>query len=77
MERSIFPETGLTDEKLQEIERIYIVACGSAYHVGMVGKYVIEELADIPVEVDLASEFQLPESKACEKFTGCDRLSVR
>ena len=43
-------ETGLTDEKLQEIERIYIVACGSAYHVGMVGKYVIE--------VDLASEFR-------------------
>ena len=51
-------ECGLTDEKLQEIERIYIVACGSAYHVGMVGKYVIEELADIPVEVDLASEFR-------------------
>ena len=51
-------ETGLTDEKLQEIERIYIFACGSAYHVGMVGKYVIEELADIPVEVDLASEFR-------------------
>ena len=51
-------ETGLTDEKLQEIERIYIVACGSAYDVGMVGKYVIEELADIPVEVDLASEFR-------------------
>ena len=51
-------ETGLTDEKLQEIERIYIVACGCAYHVGMVGKYVIEELADIPVEVDLASEFR-------------------
>ena len=51
-------ETGLTDEKLQEIERIYIVACGSAYHVGVVGKYVIEELADIPVEVDLASEFR-------------------
>ena len=51
-------ETGLTDEKLQEIERLYIVACGSAYHVGMVGKYVIEELADIPVEVDLASEFR-------------------
>ena len=51
-------ETGLTDEKLQEIERSYIVACGSAYHVGMVGKYVIEELADIPVEVDLASEFR-------------------
>ena len=56
-------ETGLTDEKLQEIERIYIVACGSAYHVGMVGKYVIEELADIPVEVDLASEFRYRNSK--------------
>ena len=51
-------ETGLTDEKLQEIERIYIVACGSAYHVGMVGKYVIEDLSRIPVEVDLASEFR-------------------
>ena len=56
--KSDLSETGLTDEKLQEIERIYIVACGSAYHVGMVGKYVIEELADIPVEVDLASEFR-------------------
>ncbi|MDY3918780.1 MAG: glutamine--fructose-6-phosphate transaminase (isomerizing) [Candidatus Limivivens sp.] len=53
-----FSEVGLTDEMLQGLERIYIVACGSAYHVGMVGKYVIEELADIPVEVDLASEFR-------------------
>lgn len=53
-----FAEAGLTDEKLQSLERIYIVACGSAYHVGVVGKYVIEELADIPVEVDLASEFR-------------------
>lgn len=59
-------ETGLTDEKLQEIERIYIVACGSAYHVGMVGKYVIEELADIPVEVDLASEFRYRNPKLVE-----------
>lgn len=49
---------GLTNECLQQLERIYIVACGSAYHVGMAGKYVIEELADIPVEVDLASEFR-------------------
>ena len=39
-------------------ERIYIVACGSAYHAGVVGKYVLEELAGIPVEVDYASEFR-------------------
>lgn len=51
-------EIGLTKEVLQQVERIYIVACGSAYHVGMVGKYVIEELSDIPVEVDVASEFR-------------------
>lgn len=51
-------ETGLTDEFLHSLERIYIVACGSAYHAGVVGKYVLEELADIPVEVDLASEFR-------------------
>ena len=42
-------ETGLTDEKLAALKRIYIVACGSAYHVGMVGKYVIESMAKIPV----------------------------
>lgn len=51
-------ETGLTEELIRRLERIYIVACGSAYHVGMVGKYVIEELARVPVEVDLASEFR-------------------
>ena len=51
-------EVGLTSEMLAGLERIYIVACGSAYHVGMVAKYVMEELADIPVEVDLASEFR-------------------
>lgn len=49
---------GLEDEALADIERIYIVACGSAYHVGVVGKYVLEGLANIPVEVDLASEFR-------------------
>lgn len=51
-------ETGLTEEFLKSLERIYIVACGSAYHTGIVGKYVFENLADIPVEVDLASEFR-------------------
>ena len=51
-------EVGLTDEVLGGLERVYIVACGSAYHVGMVGKYVLEDLARVPVEVDLASEFR-------------------
>ena len=53
-----FSQAGLEDETLAEVRRIYIVACGSAYHVGVVGKYVIEGLAKIPVEVDLASEFR-------------------
>ena len=53
-----FSEAGLTDEQLKSIERIYVAACGSAYHVGVVGKYVTESLAGIPVEVYLASEFR-------------------
>lgn len=53
-----FGESTIPVSEIQKLERIYIVACGSAYHVGMVGKYVIEELADIPVEVELASEFR-------------------
>lgn len=53
-----FSQVGLEDEALADIERVYIVACGSAYHVGVVGKYVIEGLTNIPVEVDLASEFR-------------------
>ncbi len=61
-----FSEIGLLDDILYKIERIYIVACGSAYHVGMVGKYVIEQLADTPVEVDLASEFRYRNPKLME-----------
>lgn len=49
---------GLSDEEVRKISRLYIVACGSAYHVGIAAKYVIEDLAKIPVEVDLASEFR-------------------
>ena len=49
---------GLSDEEIREISRLYIVACGSAYHVGITAKYVIEDLAKIPVEVDLGSEFR-------------------
>jgi glutamine---fructose-6-phosphate transaminase (isomerizing) len=48
----------LTAERIREIQRITIIACGTAYHAGLVGKYVIEELTRIPVEVDVASEFR-------------------
>lgn len=58
-----FSEASITDEFLSSLERIYIVACGSAYHVGVVGKYVIESMADIPVEIDLASEFRYRDPK--------------
>ena len=49
---------GLSIEEIRNISEIQIVACGSAYHVGMVGQYVIEDLARIPVRVELASEFR-------------------
>ena len=49
---------GLADEDIKKISQIYIVACGSAYHVGVVAQYVIEDLAKIPVRVDVASEFR-------------------
>ncbi len=48
----------LTLEDLQKFNKIYIVACGTAYHAGLVGKYAIEKMARIPVEVDVASEFR-------------------
>ena len=48
----------LTAEQLKDIHRIFIVACGSAYHAGVVGKYVMEQVTRIPVEVDIASEFR-------------------
>ena len=51
-------ETGLTDEMLQRVSRIDIVACGSAWHVGMAAQYVIEDLAKVPVRVELASEYR-------------------
>lgn len=51
----------LTKEDLERLDRIYIVACGTAYHAGLVGKAAIERLAKIPVEVDIASEFRYRE----------------
>lgn len=49
---------GLDDETVKDISQIYIVACGSAWHAGMVAQYVFEDLAKIPVRVELASEFR-------------------
>ena len=71
LRRAIFPrikdgqvyleDFGLTDDYIREIQKIYIVACGSSYHVGMVGKYNLERLLRRPVEVALASEFRYRE----------------
>ena len=68
LRRAVFPrikdgqvyleDFGLTDDYIREIRKIYIVACGSSYHVGMVGKYNLERLLRRPVEVSLASEFR-------------------
>lgn len=56
--RIFFEELAGKEELLKGINKIYMIACGSAYHVGMVGKYIIEKLARIPVEAALASEFR-------------------
>ena len=56
--RVVFDEISLTAEQIQSFSKIFIVACGSAYHVGVVAKYVLEQTARIPVEVDVASEFR-------------------
>ena len=54
----VIEELGMTDEEILQVKKIHIVACGSAYHAGVSGKYVLEGMARIPVEVDLASEFR-------------------
>ena len=53
-----FAEVGMTDEEINDLKQIYIVACGSAYHVGMAVQYVIEDMTGISVRVELASEFR-------------------
>lgn len=56
--RVVLNELSLTEEEIKDLRHIFIVACGTAYHAGVVGKYVIEDLARIPVTVDIASEFR-------------------
>jgi len=51
-------EFGMSPEALKQIRKVYIVACGTSWHAGLIGKYLIEEIARVPVEVDIASEFR-------------------
>ena len=67
-------ELALSEDAIKNLRKIHIVACGSAYHAGVVGKYVIEKLARIPVEVDLASEFRYREP-ILEKDSFCIAIS--
>ena len=57
-DRIVIDELNMTDEEIKNLKRIYIIGCGSAYHVGVTSKYVLEKITRIPVEVDLASEFR-------------------
>lgn len=60
-------EVTLTKEEIREIEKIHFVACGTAYHAGLIGKYVLEDLARIPVECDVASEYRYRNPLITEK----------
>lgn len=56
--RVVLPEVKMTDEEIRAVSRVHIAACGTALHAGLVGKHVIESLARIPVEADVASEYR-------------------
>jgi len=57
----ILQEVGMASEEIRKLQKVFIVACGTAYHAGLIGKNVIEKLVKIPVEVDIASEFRYRE----------------
>lgn len=57
-DKIVIDELNMSEEDIQNLKRIYIIGCGSAYHVGVTSKYIIEKITRIPVEVDLASEFR-------------------
>ena len=69
--RVVLDDISLTTEDIKNIRKIFIVACGSAYHVGVVGKYIIEKMCRIQVEVQVASEFRY-----CEPIVGKDDLVI-
>ena len=54
----VLDELNIPDQQTRDINKIFITACGTAFHAGVVGKYIIEDLARVPVEVDIASEFR-------------------
>ncbi len=54
----VLADVTITKEELEDLDRLYVIACGSSYHVGMAAKYILERLLRIPVEVTLASEFR-------------------
>lgn len=66
-DKIVLDDIKITSEDLKNIDKIYIVACGTAYHAGVVGKYIIEKLARIPVEVDVASEFRYRDPLVCDR----------
>lgn len=51
-------DLGLSDQQLQQLDKIFIIACGTSWHAGLIGKFYIEKLARVPVEIDIASEFR-------------------
>lgn len=65
--RVTFPHLQLTPKAIKEIDKIFIVACGTAYHAGLIGRYVIQSLTKIPVDVDVASEFRYQRPLITEK----------
>ncbi len=67
----VLDDISLSDEYIKSINKIFIVACGSAYHVGMIGKYTIEKLCRIPVEAIVASEFRY-----CDPIVGKNDLVI-
>ena len=67
----VLDDVSLTTQDIKNIRKIYIVACGSAYHAGVVGKYVIEKMCRIPVEVQVASEFRY-----CDPIVGSKDLVI-
>ena len=67
----VLDSVSLTKEDIKNIRKIYIIACGSAYHVGVVGKYVMERMCRIPVEVQVASEFRY-----CDPIVGSKDLVI-
>jgi glucosamine--fructose-6-phosphate aminotransferase (isomerizing) len=59
-------EVTLTEEQVQNIKRIIIIACGTSYHAGMMGRYVLEELTDLPVSIEIGSEFRYSHARLDE-----------